>query len=59
MEKITPLSDIISIMYAKSVEDVALVTHAYEFAKEAHKEQKRYSGEIGRASCRERVYSSV
>lgn len=32
-------------MYAKSVEDVALVTHAYEFAKEAHKEQKRYSGD--------------
>lgn len=39
-----PLSDIIAAMASKSAEDVSLVTRAYEFSKEAHKDQKRYSG---------------
>ena len=44
MEKITPLKDILSVMHSKHADDVALVTHAYEFAEVVHKEQKRYSG---------------
>ncbi len=40
-----PLSDILSAMQGKSENDAALVRKAYEFAKEAHKEQKRYSGD--------------
>lgn len=41
----TPLKDILSVMHAKSAEDVALVTRAYAFAEDAHREQKRYSGD--------------
>lgn len=44
MEKITPLKDMLSVMHSKRPEDVALVTHAYTYAENAHKEQKRYSG---------------
>ncbi len=40
-----PLSDIIIAMASSTPEDVALVTKAYEFAQEAHKDQKRYSGD--------------
>ncbi|MBI5644545.1 bifunctional (p)ppGpp synthetase/guanosine-3',5'-bis(diphosphate) 3'-pyrophosphohydrolase [Candidatus Kaiserbacteria bacterium] len=40
-----PLNDILTEMASKSAEDVALVTKAYEFAKEAHAPQKRYSGD--------------
>lgn len=43
-EKTRPLSDILATMASKSAADAALVTKAYEFSKEAHKEQKRYSG---------------
>ncbi len=32
-------------MSSKSAADVALVSKAYEFSKEAHKDQKRYSGD--------------
>ncbi|MFA7309947.1 MAG: RelA/SpoT family protein [Candidatus Paceibacterota bacterium] len=31
-------------MASKSIEDVELVTKAYDFSREAHKDQKRYSG---------------
>ena len=40
-----PLSDILETMPSKRAVDVALVTKAYEFAKEAHKEQRRFSGD--------------
>ncbi|MDO8513993.1 MAG: HD domain-containing protein [bacterium] len=40
-----PLSEILAAMSGKSAADIALVTKAYEFSKEAHKEQKRYSGD--------------
>lgn len=40
-----PLSEIIAAMSSKKDEDVALVTKAYELAKSAHGEQKRYSGD--------------
>jgi GTP pyrophosphokinase len=40
-----PLSDILAAMPSKSDADVTLVSKAYEFAKEAHKDQKRYSGD--------------
>lgn len=40
-----PLADILAAMPSKSDADVALVTKAYEFSKEAHKDQKRYSGD--------------
>jgi guanosine-3',5'-bis(diphosphate) 3'-pyrophosphohydrolase len=40
-----PLKDILEAMPGKGADDVALVTHAYEFSEEAHKEQKRYSGD--------------
>jgi GTP pyrophosphokinase len=45
MDKITPLSDILSVMHAKDERAVALVTKAYEYSKEKHKDQKRYSGD--------------
>lgn len=44
METIRPLTDILNAVSGKSEEDTALITKAYEFSKEAHKEQKRYSG---------------
>ncbi|MHB1086626.1 MAG: HD domain-containing protein, partial [Minisyncoccota bacterium] len=40
-----PLSDITAAMSSKDEKDVALVTKAYEVAKTAHGEQKRYSGD--------------
>ncbi len=40
-----PLKDILDVMTSKSAEDVVLVTKAYELSKEAHKDQKRYSGD--------------
>jgi GTP pyrophosphokinase len=42
--KIPAISDILDLSEIKSKQDKALVTKAYEFAKEAHKGQKRYSG---------------
>ena len=45
MDPITPLSKILSVMHSKRAEDVALVSHAYEYAENAHKSQKRYSGD--------------
>lgn len=44
METTRPLKDILGAMSNKSEEDTALVTKAYKFSEEAHKEQKRYSG---------------
>ncbi len=40
-----PVSYILTAMTAKSDADTILVTNAYEFSKEAHKNQKRYSGD--------------
>src|SRR3989344_3323370 len=40
-----PLKEILEAMASKNAKDVELVTKAYEFSKEAHKEQKRYSGD--------------
>ena len=40
-----PLKDILDMMSNKSVEDKELVTKAYEFSQESHKDQKRYSGD--------------
>ncbi len=40
-----PLKDILGAMNSKTAPDVALVSKAYEFSKEAHKDQKRYSGD--------------
>lgn len=40
-----PLAEILSAMPAKDAESVTLVTKAYEFAAEAHREQRRYSGD--------------
>ncbi|HUO50167.1 MAG TPA: HD domain-containing protein [Candidatus Paceibacterota bacterium] len=40
-----PLSDILAAMQSKDPADAALVSKAYEFAKDAHKEHKRYSGD--------------
>lgn len=37
--------EIIQEMYSPSKEDITLVEKAYKFAEEAHKDQKRYSGE--------------
>ena len=45
MDSITPLSKILSVMHSKLPEDVALVSHAYDYAERAHKSQKRYSGD--------------
>ncbi|MDP6527843.1 MAG: HD domain-containing protein [Candidatus Pacebacteria bacterium] len=39
------LKEILNLMSSPTKEDVALVTKAYDFAKEAHKGHKRYSGE--------------
>ena len=40
-----PLAEILAAMSNKTDADVALVTKAYEFSKNAHKDQKRYSGD--------------
>ncbi len=40
-----PLKDILDVMTSKTADDVSLVTKAYELSKEAHKDQKRYSGD--------------
>ena len=40
-----PVKAILSEMTSKSPEDVSLVTRAYDFAEEAHRPQKRYSGD--------------
>lgn len=45
MTAIRSLEDILSAMGAKDAESVTLVTKAYEFSKEAHANQTRYSGE--------------
>lgn len=42
---IRPLAEILATMTSKTDADVALVTKAYEFAQEVHKDQKRYSGD--------------
>ncbi|MDO8492339.1 MAG: RelA/SpoT family protein [bacterium] len=39
------VQEIIKLMDSSSKEDAELVTRAYNFAKEAHKNQKRFSGE--------------
>lgn len=38
-------ADIIALLKKPSKEDIALIEKAYYFSKEAHKDQKRYSGE--------------
>ncbi len=40
-----PLPDILAAMNSKSADDVSMVTRAYELAKTAHGDQKRYSGD--------------
>ncbi len=40
-----PLLEILDKMSSKNDADVSLVSRAYEFAKEAHGDQKRYSGD--------------
>ena len=40
-----PLKDILDEMSSKDPKDIALVSKAYEFSENAHKDQKRYSGE--------------
>src|SRR3954465_12661346 len=40
-----PLKDILEAMSSKAPADVELVTKAYEFSLQAHKDQKRYSGD--------------
>jgi guanosine-3',5'-bis(diphosphate) 3'-pyrophosphohydrolase len=40
-----PLSEILAAMPTKNGADIALVSKAYEFSKDAHKDQKRYSGD--------------
>ena len=40
-----PLKEILDAMASKEVKDVDTVKLAYEFAREAHKDQARYSGE--------------
>ena len=42
--KIPTINDILDLSEIRSKQDKALVTKAYDFAKEAHKGQKRYSG---------------
>src|SRR3989344_4304275 len=39
------LSEILASMSSKNDADIAFVTKAYEFSKEAHKDQKRFSGD--------------
>lgn len=45
MAPIRSLKEIIEAMRTKSAEDVATVTKAYEFTRDAHKDQRRYSGD--------------
>src|SRR3990167_8014841 len=40
-----PLKEILAAMPSKTETDVDLVTRAYHFSNEAHKDQKRYSGD--------------
>lgn len=40
-----PSSDIVGALSSRSDSDVAFVTKAYEFSRDAHKDQKRYSGD--------------
>lgn len=40
-----PLKDILDVMTRKDAKDIELVTNAYTFSEEAHKPQKRYSGD--------------
>jgi guanosine-3',5'-bis(diphosphate) 3'-pyrophosphohydrolase len=40
-----PLKEILAAMSSKNDADQALISKAYEFSKEAHKDQKRYSGD--------------
>ncbi len=40
-----PLKDILEAMTSKESADVELVTNAYDFSLEAHKDQRRYSGD--------------
>ncbi|MEK7170526.1 MAG: HD domain-containing protein, partial [Patescibacteria group bacterium] len=39
------LQEIVNTMKTSSVKDLALVSKAYSFAEEAHKNHRRYSGE--------------
>jgi len=43
---IRSLSDILSEMNAKDPASISLITDAYDFAKKAHGEQRRYSGDL-------------
>lgn len=45
MAHIRPASDILEAMQSKDAGDVSLVTRAYEFARDAHANQIRYSGD--------------
>ena len=45
MTNVRPLKDIVDAMGSKDGLDIDLVTKAYDFAAEAHKDQRRYSGE--------------
>src|SRR3990167_9353081 len=40
-----PLAEILAAMSSRTDADTALVTKAYELSREAHKDQKRYSGD--------------
>lgn len=40
-----PLKDILSAMLSKEQKDIDLVSRAYEFSRDSHGEQKRYSGD--------------
>lgn len=40
-----PLKDILSSLSSKEEKDIQLVTEAYNLSKEAHKEQRRFSGD--------------
>ncbi len=40
-----PLAEILAAMPSRNDADITLITKAYELSKEAHKDQKRYSGE--------------
>jgi len=42
--KIPTIDDVLALSEIKKKADIALVTKAYDFAKKAHKGQKRYSG---------------
>ncbi len=45
METARPLSEILAAMSSRTDADTALITKAYELSKDAHKDQKRYSGD--------------